>query len=133
MKEALKLIAEHKKRQEVKPVSVAQELAPVFSDILLALAQIVSKELPAPLVEVAQPDVKIEVDNPITVNVPKVKDIKPPVINIDHQDYTKVFTSLQASVDKLTEAVENRPTEYEVERNQHGFISKVKGVKDEDD
>ena len=132
MKEALKLIAEHKKRKAVKPVSISQELAPVFSDILVALAQIVSKELPAPLVEVAQPDVKIEVDNPITVNVPSVKDVKPPIVNIKDYDYTKLFITLKESVDKLTEAVENRPTEWGVERNSQGFIQTVKAVTGEE-
>ena len=74
------------------------------------------------------------VDSPVVVNIPKLKDVKPPVIQVNNYDYTKIFTALQASVDKLTEAVESRPERWKAVRNSKGFIDYIDGVeKDEDE
>ena len=132
MKDALTLMQEYKKKQEVKPVSVAQEFAPILSQLLSALAEIVNKDIPAPLIEVASPEVKVELENPIQVNVPKQAEQKTPIVNIKDYDYTKMFSALKESVDKLTVAVASRPTEWGVERNSQGFIQSVKAVTSEE-
>ena len=132
MKDALKLMQEYKKKQEVKPVSVAQEFAPILSQLLSALAEIVNKDIPAPLVEFTAPEVKVELENPIQVNVPKQPEQKTPIVNIHDYDYTKMFSALKESVDRLTIAVASRPTAWDVERNSQGFIQTVKAVKSEE-
>ena len=132
MKDALTLMQEYKKKKEVKPVSVAQEFAPILSQLLSALAEIVNKDIPAPLVEFTAPEVKVELENPIQVNVPKQPEQKTPIVNIHDYDYTKMFSALKESVDKLTVAVESRPTAWDVERNSQGFIQTVKAVKSDE-
>ena len=132
MKDALTLMQEYKKKQEVKPVSVAQEFAPILSQLLSALAEIVNKDIPAPLVEFTAPEVKVELENPIQVNVPKQPEQKAPIVNIANYDYTKMFSALKESVDSLTVAVASRPTRWKAVRNGQGFIDYVDGVeKDE--
>ena len=132
MNEALKLIQKWEQSKQVKQPSIAEEFAPVFSEILLALAQIVSKEIPAPIVEVKSPEVKVELENPIEVIVPKQPKQEPPIVNIDSYDYSKMIIALKVSVDKLTEAVESRPKRWQAIRNGQGFIDYIDGV-DKDD
>ena len=129
MKDALTLMQEYKKRKEVKPPTPAQEFAPIFSQLLSALAEIANKEIPAPLIEVQQPEVKVELENPIEVIVPKQAEQKAPIVNIDNYDYTSLFIELKRSVDKLTKAVEERPGRWKAVRNNQGFIDYIDGVK----
>jgi len=127
MKDALKLIEKWEQKKKVKPPSTAEEFAPVFAQILSALAEIASKELPIPSVTIEQPDVKVELENPIQVNVPETK-TQTPIVNIDSKDYTKAFTALKTSVDALTVAVNNRSNKWEVIRDNRGFIKTVEAV-----
>ena len=131
MKDAFQLIEDYQKKKNAKP-SIAQEFAPILSDLFTALAQIASKELPQPAVTVNQPDIQVSVDAPKipeikipTINLPK------PVVNNESYDYTSLLIELKRSVDKLAQIVDYRPQVWEVERNNRGFIEKVKGVSSE--
>ena len=128
MKDAFQLLEEYKQRKEVKPVPLPEQFSPLFAQLAQMLERIAEKELPAPLVEVAQPDVQVTVDAPkVDVSVPEIK-LPAPTVNIDNYDYTSILIELKRAVDKLTKALENRPKEWEVDRNNQGFISKVRGV-----
>ena len=124
---AVELLERYNKKKNAKPPSAAQEIAPILYDLFAALNQIASKELPTPLVEVAQPDVKVSVEAPVVKNDIKVPELNP-TINVDNYDYTKIFAELKSSVDKLTAALENRPTSFKVMRDNRGLIEQVDGI-----
>ena len=128
MLEAERLLKLYKEKKEAKPVSLAEEFAPIFANILTALGQIASKEIPAPLVTIEQPDVQVSVEAPKIVNDVQLPEASVPVVNVENYDYTSILIELKRAVDKLTEVVENRPKTWEVERNSRGFIQKVNGI-----
>ena len=85
---------------------------------------VVNVEAPVIKQEVLPAEVKVDLKNPINVEIPELKQ---PEIYINAQDYTKLLTSLKESVDKLVSIMDSRPKEWEVIRDNRGFIQKVKG------
>ena len=128
MTEAQILLSLYKAKKVAKPVPISQEFAPLFAQLAGLLDRIANKEIPAPLIEVAQPDVKVTVDAPkIDFSVPEIK-LPAPIINNENYDYTSLFIELKRAVDKLTKTLEERPKKWEVQRNNQGFISTVEGI-----
>ena len=130
--EAAELLELYKQSKEKKEVPLSKELAPLFGQLANLLERIAEKELPEPRINVESPEVNVTVDAPKSpeIRIPEIK-IPKPIINNESYDYTSLFIELKRSVDKLAQIVENRPQIWEVERNNRGFIEKVKGVSSE--
>jgi len=126
--EAAKLLELYKESKKEKVIPISKELAPLFGQLANLLERIAEKELPTPLVEVSQPEVQVKVEAPNVTNEVTVPELKVPSITVDNYDYTSLFIELKRSVDKLAQIVENRPQTWQVERNNRGFIEKVKGI-----
>lgn len=131
MKDAFQLLDEYNAKKTAK-VPLSKELAPLFGQLANLLERIAEKELPEPKISVESPEVNVTVDAPKSpeIKIPEIK-IPKPIINNESYDYTSLFIELKRSVDKLAQIVENRPQIWEVERNNRGFIEKVKGVSSE--
>ena len=124
---AIDLVRAYKQKKEApKPnpvIGIIKQLVPLLTKIAER------KETPVEITnEIIPSDVKVEapiVNFPDIVipELPKMPDIKFP----DVVDYGKAFTDLKESVDALRIAVENRPTEWIVKRNNKGFIEEVSG------
>ena len=127
--EAEKLLKLYKEKQN-KQSSIAEEFAPVFAKILQALADISSKELPVPIIEVAQPNVMVDapqIKNEVNVPEIKIPKISTPEVIIKENDYSAAFIALTDAVNNLSNILKQRPTSWKVERDNRGFIQKVNG------
>ena len=127
--EAEKLLKLYKEKQN-KQSSIAEEFAPVFAKILQALADISSKELPVPIIEVAQPNVMVDapqIKNEVNVPEIKIPKISIPEVIIKENDYSAAFIALTDAVNNLSNILKQRPTSWKVERDNRGFIQKVNG------
>ena len=124
MKEAIKLIEDWKKSKEAKPPSVSEELSPIFNQLLSALQEIAKKEIPTPNVNIEQPDVKVELANPIEVNVPK-QEQKAPIINV---------AAPKVNIPKIEIPAQETAKEwdFEIYRDSRGLINNIKAKRVEE-
>jgi len=130
MKTALELVQAYNKKKNQVP-SVSEQFSPILAQLTTALLQIANRE---PNIEVKNEIIPsdVKVDAPI-VNIPEFPSF--PEVKMDfkslklpeNHDYTSLLIELKRSVDKLTKAIYDRPTNFTVKRNKQGFIEEVNG------
>ena len=125
MKESIALIEKYNKSKEVKPPAIAEELSPFFQQLLLALEKSIAKEFPVPQITVEQPDVKVELANPIEVNVPK-QEQKAPIITVE---------APKVNIPKIEIPAQETAKEwdFEIYRDSRGLINNIKAKRVEEE